>query len=291
MVFLALLICIVTAILAYYFNKRLLSTEPAIKVIGFSFFGCVIFSLVAILFAGHSFTFYHSVFIVGLINSYGAFFSAKAIKINLAQSMIFLPLTGFVGVLLAVLFLGEGSFLNPFKLSGFLSVLGVVGSFFAMLFFINGAGVARQMRKKWALFIAGQTLISGVAIFFIKYVAVQDIAITSYLVSWYAGAWLGSLTVLVFGPKTVLGVERKNYFLYFFLSLSTWLSMGSYFLVLRKAPASFVFPIQYFLVVFGSLLVGLFVFHERKSFCWKDWAGMAIGLVSVALIVIGMNLL
>lgn len=179
MVYIILFVNIITAIFAYYFNKRLLTTEPAVKIITFSFLGCAIFSLVAILAARQPFDFNYSIFAVGLINSYGALFSTKAIKINLAQSMIFLPLTGFVGILLAVLFLGEGSFLNPLKLNGFLAVLGVAGSFLAMLFFINGTCAVRQMRKRWALYIIGQTFISGAAIFFIKYMAIQNIAITS----------------------------------------------------------------------------------------------------------------
>ena len=183
----------------------------------------------AVLFAGRSLDFYYFVAIVGLVNSYGALFSTKAIKINLAQSMIFLPLTGFVGVLLAALFLGESSLLNPFKLNGFLSLLGVAGSFLAMSFFVNGAGVARKMRGKWAFFIAGQTIVSGAAIFFIKYTAVQDIAVTSYLASWYSGTWLGSLIALTFGPKITMGVKRKDYLPYFFLSLCTWFSDTVFF--------------------------------------------------------------
>lgn len=291
-VFLAVIISITAAIFGQYFIKKFTIRESISQALNIMFFLCFGFaSIVSFLFSKGQWRIEILIVGLGFINALVAWLFWRAIKESLSQTMLFLPLTGFTGVFLAALFLGEWDFLNPKNLGGVLALLGVLGLLGSVYFFRRSQKEGGRIKKIWLWCIIGQSALGGVIVFLMKYFALQATAKTDFIFSWYLGAWLGSFILLISEKDLKIHLPRKGLWLsYLLLSAATLTAVLTSYWSLELAPAVLVLPISQFFTVLGSALVGLFIFHERKSFSFLDWVGIAVGFVSMILLIGGMSL-
>lgn len=288
-VYLAIFLSVILAVFAQYFIKKLTALESINRALGTMFFLCAIFATTIGWLFGP--TLRANIFLVGLgfLNALTAWLWWRAIKVSLSQTMLFLPLTGFTAVLLSAVFLGECRLLDPRHLSGLLVIFGVLG-LLSSIYCFRGANLGGgQIKKIWLWCILGQSILGGAIFFLIKYFALQEISKMNFIFSWYLGALLGSIMLLAFDRSRKIAQKRsiKIWIFYILMSLGTLLSVLANYWSLELAPATLVLPVQQFLNVLGSALVGLFIFHERKMFSFRDWVGAGVGFVSIILLIWG----
>lgn len=293
MAFLAVITSVASAVFAQYFIKKLTAVESISRALNIMFFLCAGLALVIGLMFGSALQV--NIFLVGLgfFNALVAWLFWRAIKISLSQTMLFIPLTGFTAVLLSAVFLGEWILLNPQHFSGLLVMFGVLGLLSSIYFFRGASKEDKRIKKIWLWCIIGQSILGGVIFFLIKYVALREIPKTNFLFSWYLGALLGSVALLAFdrSKKMVRSRSMKVWLFYVLMSVGALISVLANYWSLEMAPATLVLPPQQFLNVLGSVLVGLFIFNERKKFSFLDWIGVAVGFTSMILLIGGITLI
>lgn len=289
--YLAIIISIVAAIFGQYFVKKLASRESISRALSIMFFLCVVLAGLISLFFGSGLKI--NIFVIGLgvLNAWVAWLWWRAIKVSLSQTMLFLPLTGFVGVLLTAVFLSEWRFLNPQTFNGILTLVGALGLLGSIWFFRRERAENKKVRRIWLWCIIGQSALGGVIVFLMKYFAQQAIAKTDFIFSWYLGALLGSFLLLVLEKDLKIRLPQRGLWLeYCLLSTATLIAVLTSYWSLELAPATLVLPLSQFFTVLGSALVGLFIFHERKAFSSRNWVGAVVGFVSGILLIGGMSL-
>lgn len=291
--FFAIIISVISAIIGQYFIKKLVALESINRALNVMFFFCFGLSVViSLLFGAGQWRVEILVVGLGFVNALTGCLSWRAIKVTLSQTMLFWPLTGFIGVFLAALFLGEWNFFNLKNLSGVLTWLGALGLLGSVYFFRGSGRENKQIKKIWLWCVIGQCILGGVICFLMKYFALQAVAKTDFIFSWYLGAFVGSFIPLILKRDFKIRLPQKGLWpSYLLLSIATLVSVLTSYWSLELAPATFVLPISQFLNVLGAVLVGLFIFHERKSFSSKDWVGTVIGFASGVLLIGGMSLI
>jgi len=289
MVYFFILSSVFSGVIAQSIFKLLSQSRPVIAVLNAMFFLAVFFALIISLLFGTGVNVNILVVVMGFFNAFAAWLFFKGIKINLTQGILFLPLGGFIGVLLSTLFLGEWKLLDPSSISGLLTIVGVIGSLGAMSFFGTSKTKARYIKKIWVLCIIGQTLINGFIYFLVKYIAMQNVAKPTYVLSWYLGAFVGAVAIRLVINNWKEMFPPRNYVLYIILSITLLISLVTYYLALQLAPATLVVPFSQFLNILVGSLAGLFIFQERKFFDRREWWGILIGVSSLIFLIAGTN--
>lgn len=110
MVFLAIISSVGASILAQYCNKKLTRTESVEKLLMRLFFGCAVLGWTAVLFFS-TFNFNFYVAALGFAGFWAMWSFTNGIKIGLAQTILVLPATTIVAVLLSAVFYRSGAFL------------------------------------------------------------------------------------------------------------------------------------------------------------------------------------
>lgn len=286
-----LLLIIISAalisILAQYCNKKLISEEPVGKVVITMYVLCFFIILGLIAIRRDAFQLNRLIMIIAAVNVLATYCLGRATKIGLAQSIILLPLSGVVTVILSAFFLGEWHLLDPYGKGGILTIIGLLLVLGSVVFFAISRKQNINSRIIWLFSILSFIFIWGITNFIIKYFAVH-ISSYNYLISWYSGAFLGSLVYFLRGRSGVFkfNFDFKKKLLYLFQALGTVGSMWAIFSSLSLAPATVVFPIYHFLFVVGVVLVALYTFNEKRLFGVKEWVGLGVGLIGVFLLLL-----
>lgn len=288
MVLIVILAGVFLSVICQYYNKLLLLEESAGKVMRIMYWISALIILAFILVRG-DFNFYPLVSSVAFIVAVAVWFFNRAVKIGLTQSILILPLTAIVSVVLSVIFLGEFYLLNPASLNGIISILGVLGILAASVCFAGVSGGIALERRQWMRLIFLYILISGSTGFLIKYFAMENVSIGDYLISWYLGASMSPFLPSFLEKSWQLKIKHTQILSYILLSVTVIGAMWAYYLALTLAPATIVLPVHSFLFTIGTVLVGLFVFHEKEKFTKMDWAGLVVGFVGVFLLLIGLR--
>lgn len=291
-VYFVMIISVASAVFAQYFIKKLTVFDSITRALGIMFFLCAVLATAIGWLFGPTLKANMSLVGLGFLNALTAWLWWRAIKVSLSQTMLFLPLTGFVGVLLTALFLKEWYFLNPQTISGILNLVGALGLLGSIWFFHHNQTENKKVRRIWLWCIFGQSVLGGVIVFLMKYFALQGVAKTDFIFSWYLGAFIGSFFLLILEKDLKIRLSQKGLWLsYLLLSAATLVSVLTNYWSLELAPATLVLPLSQFFTILGSALVGLLIFCEKKSFSFFDWIGVAVGFVSMVLLIGGMGLI
>lgn len=251
------------------------------------FFFCFPLSLLIVLISQKPLDFNVEIATIGFINVIAALFFGRAVKIALSQSIFLFPLVSTVAVFLSALFLDEWHFLDPRSNSGLITLFGLLATLLAMFFLGTSKRYSHTIRRRWIFAAIVYVLIGGAVNFLIKYFAVREVAEHNYLFSWYSGAFLGALLSLVKGRSWTIWIDREKLFFYSLLGLTTVGAMWIFYWLLLIIPATLFFPLHSFFFVLGVVLIGLFVFQEKRGFGWIDWLGMGLGLIGSVMLIVG----
>jgi len=216
---------------------------------------------------------------VGFINAFGNYFQWQASNLSLSRTSLFLPLMEVVTILLAVIFLQEAVLWNA-KL-----VLGATLCFLA-IFLFRWQPSDKILKNKWFLFIIGMVLILGIAGFLLK-VFSFTVSSETFLVAWYVGALIGSLPILGLEKQNPLKADAKTLLTVLPVSIAILGSLFAlYWTYQLGGPVSLVLPIRGLAITIIPILVGWFVFKERKGFTKTEWLAFSLGIAGAVMVLL-----
>ncbi|MDO8504050.1 MAG: hypothetical protein Q7S60_05205 [bacterium] len=247
----------------------------AILTIGFAVFtGKSSFNSTLLLIAG-----------VGFINAFGNYFQWHASAISLSKTTLFFPLMEVSTIVLAMLFLQEIALWN------FQLIVGASLCFAAMWLFKlpqKNSNTAKEtiLGSKWLFSIVAMILIFGIAGFLLK-VFSFTVPRESFLMSWYAGAFVASLPILVLEKQNPFNISRKVVLIVAPVALAI---IGAllmlYWTYQLGGPVSLVLPIRGIAIALIPVFLGWRLFHEKKGLSRKEWIGFLTGACGATLVLL-----
>ncbi len=221
---------------------------------------------------------------IGVINSFGAYCQWRAFDISLSKTGIFTQGDDVIAITLGYLFLNETKYLNE-KLA--------VGIIICLLAATALLSQRQKANKNVALlgWVAGYSLIWGMAIFFMRYFALQQVDLANFMTAWYCGSFIGSLIIFCFtrlAAKNEAGekLSGKSIGGVFLLALAIWASQLLAYMSYRLAPLTVAQPVYLVSEAILYIFLGLYYFKEIRQLTKIDkiaFAGGIAGIIIIAL--------
>ncbi|MEK7531876.1 MAG: hypothetical protein AAB545_03055 [Patescibacteria group bacterium] len=227
---------------------------------------------------------------VGFINGFGAYCQWRAIELSLSKTSLFTPGDDLIGMTLAYYFLDEGRLLNtPIT-------LGIMFSFTAVALFSYGD--YRQKTKETSTngahplalyaWIAGYSVIWGVAIFCTRLMALEQVAPSTFIAGWYFGALLAAIIIIrMKWRKERSVISRRDVTLSVGLGCVILTALGLNYWALILAPLLVVQPIFLVSEIVFPVLIGLIGFGEKKDYGFAEWCYLCLGILGSFFVVVG----
>lgn len=228
---------------------------------------------------------------IGVLNSLAAYCQWRAMDISLSKTSLFTFWDDFIAMGMSYVILGEGRYLNVG------TSIGVVLSSTAVILFTaynykktsgsdhaQHASSSTRLPTSFYLYVLSYSVIWGVAMFMHRYAGVESIRTSSFLFAWYVGSVVGAGAIMVFSRYVARGVlpvkklSMREVGWLFLLSVTIVTSLALGYLAYQAAPQNIVQP--FFLV--GEMvlpsIIGLYIFHERKTLDAKEKALFIVAL-------------
>lgn len=230
-------------------------------------------------------SFYPEMMGVGIVYVIAVVGYLKAIKVSLSQTMVFVPYSFVIPMILAAIFLGEWKLFDPTTASGLKTVLGTILAIVS-LWLIVGSGSKREqkMESRWIYAIVIYIIFIGIGNYLSKAFLLTH-GVLEALISQQI-----SVVPLVFlfniAKKVKFFTSFKNHLLMLVDGLAVAFAVVFFFFSIRQGPMSLALPIQTLLLTISTMLVGLYIFKEAHLFSKEKLIGMGLGVVGVILLVI-----
>lgn len=212
---------------------------------------------------------------LGFFVCFGAYCQWHAHALNLSKTALLDPLSEVITIILVTVFLFE------FKSWNLMLVFGIIYSFKAVYIFKSQKEKGMKKEKenrKWLFFTLAMVTIFGIATFGMKVFASKfSMPKAQFLMFWYTGAFLGSLILLYVKKQNPLIYPGKFVFLIPLLSLGIVGNLATLYWALQLTEASRVIPVRLVGEIFVAVLIGLFIFKERKELSEAGKLGFWIG--------------
>ncbi len=230
------------------------------------------------------------IFGVGIANGLAAYCQWKAISINLSRNSLFTFFDDVIAVSLSCMILHESRFIN------LLSGTGIAASFLAVVFF-----AIRDYRKKtetgnslipasFYFYVGFYSVVWGVATFLMKLWGVQHISVSTFVCFWYAGAWVGSLSIFVYVKRYHHQINppfvRRDFGYVGIMGSMMMIALALGYMAYERAPQTIVQPIFLVSEMVLPALIGLWIFNERKGFRMADWFLIGLAIAGGALVAV-----
>lgn len=289
MVFLWLGLAVISSLIAQYACKQLLKKYSSAKVIIVLYLFCALAALGLWVGNGNP-ELNQLVVVVGVVNAFGAWAFAQAIMVGFTQSFLLLPLSSIMALFLAAIFLGESHLFNLHTPAGIVTSLGLILSLSGIIFFHKKQNYKNKPKQFWLLALISFIVITGTVEFLSKFFAVNNVPPVTYIISWYAGSFVGALGIALSNKLWKQdGFSDYDWFWASIFAVGTIGSLGSTYLGLTAAPLALIIPLRAFLYTVGGALMGLFIFHEKDYFDKLQIVGLIFGFIGAALLIIGIS--
>ncbi len=218
---------------------------------------------------------------VGLVNAFGNYCQWQASGLSLSKTTLFFPLMEVVTIALAMVFLQETALWNIQLITG----AGLC--FLAMgLFRLSKDNARGSLGSRWFLFILGMILIFGVAGFLVKVFAF-NLPRENFLMAWYIGAWIGSWPIAGMKKQNPFRISGKTLLVVFPVSLAILGALLTlYWTYQLGGPVSLVLPIRGLAITIIPILVGWWLFKEKKGLGKLEWAGFLTGIIGAIIVLL-----
>lgn len=221
---------------------------------------------------------------VGAVNAFGAYAQWQAMAFGtLSKTALLTPLGGILAAILAAIFLGEAKlYQNFWFLAGALFL-------FSSIFLFTKRKIEEKEDKKynhrkWLFWISVMIGIVGVVVFAMKYFT-AEIPRMNFLSYWYFGAFLGSVCILFIAGRKEKKLFQPMVWKVPIASILIFLSLLAQYWALQLAPLGVVVPIASFGGATLAVLVGLWIFKEKKNLTTREKAAFILGFLGLAMVI------
>ncbi len=167
-------------------------------------------------------------------------------------------------------------------------IIGIMLCFVAIFLFVKFSRKAENQNKnvkKWLLWVIGMVVIFGIATFLMK-VFSSEIPRQQFLIYWYIGAFLGSIPLLFLEKQNPFKFPGKLIFLVPLASLFILGNLATTYWAFELTLASRVIPFRSIGITLIPVLIGWFIFKERKGLSKKEILAFSIGAMGAILIIL-----
>jgi multidrug transporter EmrE-like cation transporter len=230
---------------------------------------------------------------VGIFIGTGTYLSWLTTKMNLSATYLFRFGDDLLALALGFIFLDEIGFLSPALFSGLMICLTGIGIYsYSNYRKKKDQAGSEHLPLKFFIYVGVFSSAWGIASFSKRYFALEGLEIGTYLLGWYFGTFTASLVVclknlgirqLALELRTT--TQKREVGLMTISSVIIMLNIVLGFWALKHAPLTVVQPIFYVSGMVLPLLMGLFVFKEKKYLNGLDI--MSYGLAILGTLVIG----
>ena len=273
--------------------KKVVGFPGKLRRLNYQFFICLLLSVVWVLLSPDDLTSlnadYSWLLLIGFFNSLACYFQWRAVDLSLSKTAMFTQADDIITILMGMIFLHEYNLLN-------------LGSYFGLAVIIVAAIILAVARKRHhgsnlslIGYVAGYSLIWGVAIFFVRVFALREMPASIFVLGWYGGSWLGMMALNLIGGllshrsdffrrETQSESSPTQFFWLVVLSLLVWVSMALSFKVLEIAPLAVSQPIFFITEAIFPALIGFYLFHEIKQINARERRAFALGALGILII-------
>lgn len=221
---------------------------------------------------------------VGFINAFGNYFQWQASALSLSRTVLFFPLMEVITIFLAMTLLEEAVLWNAQL------IIGAALCFLAMWLFrlpaTHGNKIKETLSRQWLVYTLGMVLIFGVAGFLLKVFAFT-IPRGIFLLGWHVGAFVGALLILWLEKSSPKQFTKANLIIVLPVSFAIWGALLVLYLTYQLGgPVSLILPIRGMAITIIPVLLGWFVFKERRGLSKREWLGFLAGITGAILVLL-----
>jgi hypothetical protein len=226
---------------------------------------------------------------IGFVNGLAAFAQWKAVDISLSKTSLFTFWDDIIAMGLSYFILNERHYLSPGWYIGVSLSLAAVILFAIHSYRKKADGQHKKLSTKFFWYVGFYSVIWGGATFSMRYFGVAHVSGGSFLVPWYAGAFVAALLIMLFykEDKANTKIRPRNVGIMFVLALLVFISLALGYLIFQTTPQNIAQP--FFLV--GEMIlpafIGLYLFSERKGL--DMWEKLFFVMAFIGAIIIAIN--
>lgn len=217
---------------------------------------------------------------IGAVAVMAVYCKWRALKISLSKTALFVPLADGLVIFLAWLVSKETA-------SWFIW-LGALFCFSAIVIFRWPSKEQREQKvnKEFWLFIGLMVVIFGLSGFFVRVYALRR-SLLPFLLAWYGGHFLASFFLLGFEKANPLKIRLVHLLLILLVAITAFSGTSLLFTIYQQGGLAIqVLPLSGVFALIGALLMGWFLFKERRGLVRKEWLGFVLGALGAVLILL-----
>lgn len=263
------------------------------------FFQALFCSLTMVLFAfltGHLIFggFAMLIVLMGFFNGFANYCQWRAIDISLSKNSIFTFWDDITAMVLAYYFLQESKLFNGQLIAGIvISLISVIS--FSIYQYKKSKKNNNSGNNFFRLlgFIAVYSFIWGIAVFLMRYLAINKVPTATFLAFWYSGACIAAFSIYLASSyrnisRNFLYLPGKDMISVGILSSSIIAALASTFWAYRMVPLNISQPVFLIGEMIVPSLIGLYYFKEIKGIDFWQKIFFCVGIFGSLLVVLSL---
>lgn len=255
-----------------YLQKKNADLPSRPRRLAWQFFFCAVMAGLAALVTGSPLPFTSvsllAIGAIGLVNAFGAYCQWRATAISLSKRALFTYWDDLIAMGLGYALLAEAKFLTPGLGLGILvATVAVVALPHVRSGKTEEDELARQQWRELIGWVVRYSVIWGAVPLAMRYFALKEVSIPSFLAAWYSGAWIGALGIRLMSSTEEAGPKLawRDLRLVAALSCAIGLALSFKYWAYGLAPIAVLQPIYQVGEMVIPTIVGLVIFKETKQ--------------------------
>lgn len=278
--------------LVRWMGKKYIVGDKRTKRLFLQFLVCFIVAAVLALMQGQVLIAFRAaaiIWVVGLINAVGCYYSWKAQDISLGRSSVFTIWDDLIAMGLSYVVLNEGRYINGWNGTGIM--LSVAALF---LFVIHAYRAKRRggsgLPLQCFIYIGIYSVLWGIGLFTARFFSAEAIPFAPVALAWYGGSTIAAFFLRAFvhetDPSQQGELTARDTIITTVYSLLIISCFGTMYWSLRS-PQVIVQPIYFVAEAIIPTVIAFLFFNERKQFNKVEYLYLGIAIVGVLLIFLG----
>lgn len=231
---------------------------------------------------------------IGFANSWGAYCQWRAVDISVSRTYLFTQADDLIAMALGWVMLREYEILSGSAILATGVTIAVATGVAIAVTRYRSAHTAESPDAadlRWArlaCWIAGYSVIWGIANFAMRYFALRGVGVASFLAAWYVGSFIGALSIrfLLGAREAGSPLDGRGVRGMFLLACTVVAQLLGWVWAQQLAPITVVQPIKQVAEMVIPTIIGLTVFKEGTGLGVGGYVRFAIGLAGCAVILV-----